>query len=316
MATLKEKVGVALNEARTLILGAEIVFGFQLHAAFQPGFERLAPYQRWLDVAALALMSVAVALLIAPSPYHRLGEKGRDTPSILRFTTIMAAWALLPIGLSIGIDIFIVAERLIGTLPSLALGLAIGLVALFLWYVIEVLQRQARGGPSMNEPPPGKEEMATSLSEKIKTLMIEARVILPGAQALLGFQFIAFFSNGFEQMPSPAKLVHVVSLCCVAVATILLMAPAAYHRLVTSGEDRPDVDRFGSRAMLAALIPLAVGLSSEFYVVLSKLGSPRAPAVAVTLGMLALFLGLWFGLPIAALIRHDRQAKRPKRRRA
>lgn len=314
MAKLKDKVSTALNETRTLILGAQILLGFQLNAVFQPGFERLAGRQRWLDLVALALMSAAVVLLIAPAPYHRLAERARDTPLTLRFTTTMAEWALCPLGLSIGLDIFIVAQTRLGLLPSAALGFLAGLAAFFFWYGIGALHRRKRGGSPMTEKGPAAEEMETSLDERITTLMTEARVILPGAQALLGFQFIAFFSNGFEQLPEAAKLVHLASVCCVALATILLMAPAAYHRIVASGHNRPEVEHFGSRAMLGALVPLALGLSGEFYVVLSKLGYADGPAIAAALVMLALFLGLWFAYPLAARSLRDGSAPKAARR--
>ena len=57
-------------------MGAQILLGFQLNAVFQPRFERLADYARWLDLAGLALMSAAVACLIAPAPFHRWTENG------------------------------------------------------------------------------------------------------------------------------------------------------------------------------------------------------------------------------------------------
>lgn len=144
----------------------------------------------------------------------------------------------------------------------------------------------------------GDEQAETDLGERISTLLIEARVILPGAQALLGFQFTAFLTEGFAQMPDHAKLVHFACLACVAMAVILLMAPAAYHRLVAEGEDRPDVERFGNRVVLASLLPLALGLSGEFYIVAGKVGYPEGPAIATTLVAFSVFVGLWFVYPL------------------
>ena len=151
--------------------------------------------------------------------------------------------------------------------------------------------------------PANHAEAATALDERINTLLVEARVILPGAQALLGFQFAAFLTSSFEQLPPQAKLVHLGCLACVALSVLLLMAPAAYHRLAAGGEDRPDVEQFGNIVVLASLLPLALGLSGEFYVVFRKVGGAEGPAIAAMLIALSAFLGLWFAYPLLARAR-------------
>jgi hypothetical protein len=207
--------------------------------------------------------------------------------------------ALFPFGLCIGIDVFIVTELLFGTLLSIVAGAAFTATAALFWYGVEVAHRGRTGGrPVRHREDDGEAE--TTLDERINTLLIEARVILPGVQALLGFQFAAFLSNGFDQLPEQAKLVHLGCLACVALSAILLMAPAAYHRLAAGGEDRQDVERFGNRVVLASLLPLALGLSGEFYVVFCKVGYGDGPAIAATLIALAVFLGLWFVYPLLA----------------
>jgi len=311
MTKLKAKVTNALNETRMLILGAQILLGFQLNAVFQPRFPRLADDARWLDLAGLALMSAAVACLIAPAPFHRLTERGRDTARLHGFTTRMAELALFPFGLCIGIDIFIVTEILFGTLPSLIAGAAFTGIAAVFWYGLEIAQRGRKEGAAMDQPQEG-EEIETDLGERINTLLIEARVILPGAQALLGFQFTAFLTDGFERLTRQAQLVHLGCLACVALTAILLMSPAAYHRIVAAGEDRADVEQFGDRVMLLSLLPLALGLSGEFYVVVGKVGYAEGPAITAALVALAAFLGLWFAYPLVARARRGPAAPRPR----
>src|SRR5258708_32677866 len=119
MTRLKAKVTNALNETRMLILGAQILLGFQLNAVFQPRFERLADHARWLDLAGLALMSAAVAFLIAPAPFHRLTESGRDTARLHAFTPLTAELGLSPLGLCIGIATCSCPHLPFGTLPRI-----------------------------------------------------------------------------------------------------------------------------------------------------------------------------------------------------
>jgi hypothetical protein len=297
MAALKDKVTNALNETRTLILGAQILLGFQLTAAFQPAFDRLPAHSRWLDLGGFALMSLDVGLLIAPAPYHRLAEGGRDSVAVHAFTTHMAEWALLPLGLCIGLDVFIVAEQLFSLTWSILAGVILASLAAVFWYGLELVAYRRRGVRPVDHQH-DEQPSETPVSEQIKTLMTEARVILPGAQALLGFQFAAFLSDGFEKLPEPAKLVHFASLACVALSIILLIAPTAYHRLVAQGEDRTDVQHFGSAAVIAALLPLALGLSAEFYIVAARMGHADGGAILATVVALAGFLFLWFVYPL------------------
>src|SRR5712672_57448 len=87
----------------------------------------------------------------------------------------------------------------------------------------------------------------TELHEKIDAMLTEARVILPGAQALLGFQLAIVLTEAFEKLPLPVKLTHGAALIFVALSTVLLIAPAAYHRIVYAGEDSDAFHRIGSR---------------------------------------------------------------------
>src|SRR5256714_8090389 len=85
---LSKKVKTALDETRMLILGAQILLGFELRAAFSDGFEKLPGLSRHLEALALMLMVISVALMLAPGPYHRIAEVGRDNVAFLRVTTV------------------------------------------------------------------------------------------------------------------------------------------------------------------------------------------------------------------------------------
>src|SRR5205823_11846413 len=100
-------------------------------------------------------------------------------------------------------------------------------------------------------------------STQVDQLLTEARVIIPGAQALLGFQFAVTLTRAFEQLPPHAKLVHAIALLCVALTVILLMAPAALHRLSFGGEDAPEFLTIGSAFVIAAPVPLALGIALD-----------------------------------------------------
>lgn len=84
------------------------------------------------------------------------------------------------------------------------------------------------------------EHQQTSTAVKIEQMLTEARVLIPGAQALLGFQFIATLTSAFDELPLSFRLVHLVALCAIALAALLLMTPAAVHRIAFDWEDTID----------------------------------------------------------------------------
>ena len=84
---LSKKVKVALDETRMLILGAQILLGFQFRGPFSDGFDQLPTSARYLAGLALGLMVCVVGLLIAPGPYHCIVEGGADSGHFHRVLT-------------------------------------------------------------------------------------------------------------------------------------------------------------------------------------------------------------------------------------
>ena len=78
---LAGKVKTALDETRTLILGAQILLGFQYQGAFQEKFDSLPSISRQMSALALLLMLLTVGLLIAPSAFHRIARAGGNRHS-------------------------------------------------------------------------------------------------------------------------------------------------------------------------------------------------------------------------------------------
>ena len=114
-------------------------------------------------------------------------------------------------------------------------------------------------------------------------------MVLPGAQALLGFQLIIMWMTAFYKIPQIWKLLHLASLTSIAISTILLIMPAAYHRIVEEGEDSEMLHHITERALLAAMVFLALGMCGDFYIVSRMTGIGRAAAMALSLGLLASF---------------------------
>lgn len=291
--SLAKKVKTALDETRLLILGAQVLFGFQLNGVFQEAFADLAESTRLLACLGQFLMVLSLALLIAPSMQHRIVEGGEDSNRIHRATTLHAGCALLPFEISLGIGTYMVFDHLYGRMAAFFTGTIFCLFAGFFWFGLEAIVKLSTGNKRMREA-----EKPTPLPAKIDQMLTEARVILPGAQALLGFQLTVTLTRAFEQLPERVQLLHAAALCCVGFAVILLMTPAALHRISFAGEDTPDFLRLGSGFVIAAPLFLAVGIAGDLFVATYKAIVSQALSLAVASASMILLVLFWFVIPL------------------
>src|SRR4051794_15222720 len=128
--SLERKLKNALGETRLLILGAQVLFGFQFNGVFQELFEELPQSSRYLQCIALLLITGTIGLLVAPSMRHRLVEGGQDTNNSSTATTLFAGAALLPLALALSLDAFVSVARIYGFGIGLASGAALFVLAI------------------------------------------------------------------------------------------------------------------------------------------------------------------------------------------
>jgi hypothetical protein len=298
VTTIKDKLKTALDESRMLILGSQVLVGFGYRSAFELGFERLSHPAQLLELLSLVILLIVVGLLMSPGAYHRIVHHGEDTSDLHSFTTRVMDFALLPFAVVLAVDVGLASSLIAGRTAGLVAGLSAGTLAIFFWYGLEWFQRRRLKQSNGRVRKMGKEDPRTSrakLQDKIDQVLTEARVVLPGAQALLGFQFATVLVEGFEKLPPASKYVHLASLALMALSTVLLMAPAAYHRIVENGEESERFHRFASSMLLAAMVPLPLGISGDTFVVVQKVTQSTQLALVVCLSVLLWFYCLWFG---------------------
>ena len=79
------------------------------------------------------------------------------------------------------------------------------------------------------KPPPatGSKEREP-LTESVTHTVEEARMLIPGVTAFLGFQLVAVFNNAFsEKLTHDEQMLHVGAMFVTLVALLLLLTPAA-----------------------------------------------------------------------------------------
>jgi hypothetical protein len=313
--SIVKKLKLRLDETRMLILGAQILIGFQFRSVFEPAFDRVPAWWRHIDGIALLLMVAALCLLILPGPYHRIVEGGECSEELLDLAGRVASMALAPFAVSLGLDVGLAGERVWGVTGGLLAGLCATALAIFFWYGLARARKRSVGHAERAMNRSEKQEVEQpSLHEKIDQMLTEARVILPGAQALFGFQLAIVLTDSFEKLSPGLKSMHGLALGFVCLSVILLMAPAAYHRIVYGGEESEQFYRIGAVLVTCSTIPLALGLAADVFVVATRIVASTALAAALAGAALIFLIGCWHVLPLAA--RHMARSQKATRRLA
>jgi hypothetical protein len=301
---LKDRIKIGLDESRMIVLVVQVLLGFECRAAFEPRFEQLPPAAQIMKLVSFGLLAFTLALLLSVPAFHRVAEQGRNTRRCESLIRQIMSVALVPFAAALGFDLAIAALTVLGATAAAVVGVGTAVLALFLWFGL----KHVRPSDAARHSEEDMEEDAkpTPLEDKIKQMLTECRIVLPGTQAFLGFQLIAFLTDAFAKLPRADQLLHLAALALVAISGILLMTLPAYHRVAERGEMTRGFHRLGSILLVCAMLPLALGISIDFYVVLNKV--THAPLLSGALGaaVLAMFLAFWFLLP--ALMRKDEPA--------
>jgi O-antigen/teichoic acid export membrane protein len=134
-------------------------------------------------------------------------------------------------------------------------------------------------------------------------LLQELRVAQTGVQILFAFLLTLPFTNRFAASGSVVKTTYLVTLLSAASASALLIAPVSFHRLVFRQGRKPELVRVGSLLAKLGLVCLLICVVGAVLLVVDVVsGSGWAAALAA--GVAALYIGLWWVLPI---VHHDRR---------
>lgn len=149
----------------------------------------------------------------------------------------------------------------------------------------------------MSDETPSKGQYKLPLPEEVKVLEQEARMVLPGIQALFGFQLVAVFNTGFrEGLTSTEQNLHLAALLLVALSTALVIAPAAYHRQAQHHISEHFI-KVGSRFLSWALAPLAIGTSLDIYIVSRYITGSQPVSAVIGILIFLVYAGVWFIYP-------------------
>jgi hypothetical protein len=137
-----------------------------------------------------------------------------------------------------------------------------------------------------------------SLPKAMDNLIEECRMLLPGIQALFGFQLIAVFNSTFaEKLSAFEQEIHLLAIGLIGLSIALILTPAAYHRQMEHVSITRRFIDVSTRLMLWSMAALALSISLDLYLVSRLILQNSLASLLITLGLLALFLFLWVVLP-------------------
>ena len=150
-----------------------------------------------------------------------------------------------------------------------------------------------------------KEEL--SLDSATRHILEECRMVLPGIQALFGFQLIAVFNQGFsDKLSTVQQQLHFISIILTICAVALVMSPAALHRQIDPLAVTRRFIESSTTLLLLSMVPLGLSISLELYIIAQIITGLFWLSFLAAGGVLLLFFSLWVLLP--NIERRDRRS--------
>jgi O-antigen/teichoic acid export membrane protein len=142
------------------------------------------------------------------------------------------------------------------------------------------------------------------LDRELIELLNELRVALPGVQVLFAFLLILPFSQGFPKLTGFQKDLYLAALILTAIASVLLIAPSAFHRIVWRQEDKEWLLVRANSLSIAGTVFLAAAMTTAVWLITDFLfhGAVTATVTGVIVGLFAWF---WYGWPLLRRLREN-----------
>lgn len=150
-----------------------------------------------------------------------------------------------------------------------------------------------------------KQRSPEELDQEWSELVEEHRLAMPGTQVLFAFLLVLPFQRRFEELTQHQVYVYFSALLCAAVAIILLITPTASHRLRWRRGDKEALLVRATQTAIAATVFIAAGMCASVYLITDFIFGEPATA-AVTGPLAALFVWLWYGMPLVRRMREQR----------
>ncbi len=119
-------------------------------------------------------------------------------------------------------------------------------------------------------------------------LLEELRSLIPGAEVLFGFLLAIRFTEKFDKLTLVQERVYYATLLSTAFALVMLLAPAAFHRIRFRDDDKEGMLRKGNREAIAGTAGIALAFTGVLFLITDLMFSiPWAIVVSASFFLLA-----------------------------
>ena len=144
----------------------------------------------------------------------------------------------------------------------------------------------------------GREETEEERADRnLSDLLQELRVALPGVQVLFAFLLTVPFTQRFSSLSDFQEKLYFGVLIAVALATVLLVAPTAAHRILFRRQQKEYLVTVANNLSLAGMSLLAVSMCGAITLI-SHFLFGATTAIVSTVVMAVAFIGFWFAGPV------------------
>ena len=131
-----------LQELRVALPGVQVLFAFLLTVPFQPRFDEVTRFQEIVYFATLLCASLATALLIAPTTYHRLNFRRRDKHHIVDVASKLTIAGVGVLALAMIGAVMLVTDWLFGPATTIITVAVVSVVFALLWFAAPIARRR------------------------------------------------------------------------------------------------------------------------------------------------------------------------------
>ena len=128
-----------LNELRVVLPGVTVLFAFLLAVPFAKGWTRVTSFQRDVFVVAFLSTAVSIALLTAPSSYHRLRFRHGNKERMVRIGNRLSIAGILASAVSLEAVVVLVMDTVVSREAAVAAAAGLFVVVASLWYGLPLL---------------------------------------------------------------------------------------------------------------------------------------------------------------------------------
>lgn len=147
------------------------------------------------------------------------------------------------------------------------------------------------------DPQPGDQQAEDRLHSELGELLNAIRVALPGVQVLFAFLIAVPFSNRFSKVTTLERDAYIAALLSAGIASILLIAPSAHHRLRWRLPVEEKALIWGNRLLVIGTLFLALAMVGAVFFVTDVLLGPSG-AIAITACLATACALIWYTLPL------------------